>query len=283
MTMPNSTNNYTMLIDNKYIEMYDDAKKLLDNIKSEKMSKEQVEFQLNELQDEAEEISKAAKSMPSKTLTKDIYRYDAGSGKYKTYINGKGYSQYVYLNKSGNYAFTPSSWMVAAGLTVTMPTSANGYRMDIINPYIQKYEDVIKQIRTSSHLYHRDSYMQAQQDVINVTPNTYLKDYYSGNINMNNIFVYFSELQEFRWECYDWGIELWKQRECSIAKDKAKEEKMRLALSKIKDGLADVIMDMDLYGDGGEVDEKKLIADLKACGEIVDTNLKIIKEINFTN
>ena len=77
----------------------------------------------------------------SKSLTKDIYKYDAGKGKYLTYINGKGYSQYTYLNTSGNYAFTPSSWMKAAGLNVSMPTKSNGYTMVIENNYIDLYNE----------------------------------------------------------------------------------------------------------------------------------------------
>ncbi|MGL6107350.1 immunoglobulin-like domain-containing protein [Romboutsia sp.] len=82
----------------------------------------------------------------NKLLTKDIYKYDVGKDNHLTYINGKGYSQYSYLNTSGKYAFTPSSWMKAAGLEVSMPTSSNGYMMKIDNPYIKKYEDTIKQI-----------------------------------------------------------------------------------------------------------------------------------------
>ena len=79
-------------------------------------------------------------SSNKKTLTKDIYKYDAGSGKYLTYINNKGYSQYSYLNTSGNYAFTPSSWMTAVGLDISMPKSSNGYTMTIDNNYIQMYD-----------------------------------------------------------------------------------------------------------------------------------------------
>ena len=79
-------------------------------------------------------------------LTKDIYRYDAGKGKFLTYINGKGYSQYSYLNKSGKYAFTPSSWMKAAGLNVSMPSKANGFKMVVTNPYKDAYYAVSKAV-----------------------------------------------------------------------------------------------------------------------------------------
>ena len=87
-----------------------------------------------------------AKTSLKKNLTKDIYKYDAGKGKYLTYINGKGYSQYAYLNQSETYVFTPSSWMTAAGLTVTMPTYANGYTMKITNSYMTEYNNIVKQI-----------------------------------------------------------------------------------------------------------------------------------------
>ena len=155
VSMPKSSNGYTMTIDNNYIQMYNEANELLNNIKSGKIATTAIEEELNkirsiknqeiEVQNESKIMTKAT---PKKTLTKDIYKYDIGKGKHLTYINGKGYSQYVYLNKSGNYAFTPSSWMVAAGLTVTMPTSSNGYTMKITNPYITKYNNVVKQIES---------------------------------------------------------------------------------------------------------------------------------------
>ena len=87
-------------------------------------------------QEPAQVITSSPRASIKKTPTTDIYKYDAGAGKHLTYINGKGYSQYVYLNKSGKYAFTPSSWMKAAGLNVSMPSAANGYKMSITNPYI---------------------------------------------------------------------------------------------------------------------------------------------------
>ncbi|MGL5693367.1 MAG: glucosaminidase domain-containing protein [Peptostreptococcaceae bacterium] len=155
VTMPTSKNGYTMMIDNSYIKMYNEANSLLNKIKSGRIAPEQIDAELSRISnivDEEIEIQdvepKITKATPKKTLTKDIYKYDAGKGKYLTYINGKGYSQYTYLNTTGKYAFTPSSWMTAAGLTVTMPTSKNGYTMKITNPYISKYNDVIKQIQS---------------------------------------------------------------------------------------------------------------------------------------
>lgn len=157
ISMPKSSNGYTMTIDNNYIQMYNAANSLLNKVKNGQISKSSIEKELRvieEMNDDStvvegntDMIAKASeKAAPKKTLTKDIYRYDAGSGKYLTYINGKGYSQYSYLNTSGNYAFTPSSWMKAAGLEFTMPSSGNGYTMKITNPYINKYKDVVKQI-----------------------------------------------------------------------------------------------------------------------------------------
>jgi len=155
VSMPTSSNNYTMMIDNPYITMYNQANELLNDMKSSKVSKEYVKKQLQQIEKVKTEevkvdqsINALSKSAPKKSLTNDIYKYDAGKGKYLTYINGKGYSQYSYLNKSGKYAFTPSSWMVAAGLNVSMPTSSNGYTMKIDNPYITRYNNVIKQIES---------------------------------------------------------------------------------------------------------------------------------------
>lgn len=154
VTMPTSSNKYTMKVDNPYIIKYNDAKKLLDDINSGKVSQENIEKELNEIKNsksiENQSTHDNLKSRASikKSLTNDIYKYDAGSGKHLTYINGKGYSQFVYLNKSGNYAFTPSSWMKAAGLDVTMPTSSNGFTMKITNPYISKYNNLVKDIES---------------------------------------------------------------------------------------------------------------------------------------
>ena len=155
VSMPKSSNGYTMTIDNNYIQMYNEANDLLSKIKAGEVAKANIEGELDKIKDiktkdvyVQTENTPMVKASPTKTLTKDIFKYDIGKGKHLTYINGKGYSQFVYLNKSGNYAFTPSSWMVAAGLTVTMPTSSNGYTMKIDNPYITKYNDVVKQIES---------------------------------------------------------------------------------------------------------------------------------------
>ena len=72
----------------------------------------------------------------SKTLTNNLYRYEAGDGKYLTYINGYGYSQYSHLSKDRSYALVTNNCMKRAGLEVTMPSSKNGYKMTINNPYI---------------------------------------------------------------------------------------------------------------------------------------------------
>lgn len=155
VSMPTSTNGYTMTIDNNYIQMYNEANELLKKVQAGQISKANITRELKEIEnmktqeiDVQNETILTAKSKPNKVLTKDIYKYDAGSGKYLTYINGKGYSQYSYLNASGNYAFTPSSWLKAAGLTVTMPNSSNGYTMKVTNSYVNKYNDVVKQIES---------------------------------------------------------------------------------------------------------------------------------------
>lgn len=155
VSMPTKENGYTMAIDNNYIGLYNEAKTILEGAKSRELSKSETSKELNELKEKEliEEKNSTvnlveSKASISKTLTKDIYKYDAGKGKYQTYINGKGYSQYVYLNTSEKYAFTPSSWMRAAGLTVTMPSQSNGYTMKITNPYISKYKDTVKEIET---------------------------------------------------------------------------------------------------------------------------------------
>ena len=153
VTMPSESNGFIMKINNPYIRMFNDANDLLKKIKSDTTGRINIQSELDEIEKSKnviEDISTTnilSKAAPTKTLTKDIYKYDAGKGNYLTYINGKGYSQYSYLNTSGNYAFTPSSWIVAAGLDVTMPTSSNGFTMKINNPYINKYKNIVNQIK----------------------------------------------------------------------------------------------------------------------------------------
>ena len=156
VTMPTSTNKYTMTVDNSYLKMHTQATNLLNKLKNKSISLNDAKVELAAIQSLEEQQlvvselvetqSVITKAAPKKTITTDIYKYDAGKGKYKTYINDKGYSQFVYLNTSGNYAFTPSSWMKAAGLTVTMPTSSNGYKMYITNSYISKYNQAVSEI-----------------------------------------------------------------------------------------------------------------------------------------
>lgn len=149
VTMPTSSNGYTMQITNPYIKMSEDATILLNQAKRSEITSEQIKASLAKL---GKTVSYINLEVPSKTsykkiLAKDIYKYDAGTGKYLTYINGKGYSQYLYLNASRKYAFTPSSWMKAAGLDVTMPSSANSYNMKISNPYIKKFNELVEEIQ----------------------------------------------------------------------------------------------------------------------------------------
>ena len=54
----------------------------------------------------------------------------------------------MYLNTSGNYEFTPSSWMKAAGLNVTMPTKSNGYTMKITNSHMKMYQKTVEEINS---------------------------------------------------------------------------------------------------------------------------------------
>ena len=155
ISMPKSTNGYTMTIDNNYIQMYNEANTLLNKIKSGKIAKANIESELSKIKDiKTRDVdvqtkeTPSARVLPTKTQSKDIFKYDVGKGKYLTYINGKGYSQFVYLNKSENYAFTPSSWMKAAGLNVTMPTKSNGYTMKITNSHMKMYQKTVEEINS---------------------------------------------------------------------------------------------------------------------------------------
>ena len=149
VSMPNSENNYKMNIENAYKIRYEYAQKVLVEAKKGNITPFEIASALENIEKyHANTDEVLTKATPPRTLTKDIYKYNAGTDKYATYINGKGYSQYVYLNKGGTYAFTPSSWMKAAGLEITMPSSSNGYVMKITNPYLSKYNETVKQIKS---------------------------------------------------------------------------------------------------------------------------------------
>ena len=143
VSMPTSSNGYKMTINNPYIKMIEEVNTVLTKAKNGELSSAQIENELSRISKVSEVNTKAA---PSRTLRNDIYRYDAGSGKHLTYINGNGFSQYSYLNTSGDYAFTPSSWMVKAGLTVSMPSSSNGYKMYITNKYMSTYNKMVQEL-----------------------------------------------------------------------------------------------------------------------------------------
>ena len=158
ISMPTSDNGYTVSIKNNYMLKYNDAKDLLKSIKLGQKSQKEILTELSMIEDSFNQSETSinnieehtnAKSSYTKTLTDDIYKYDIGKGNYLTYINGKGYSQYSYVTSNGKYAFTPSSWMTVAGVDVTMPNSTNGYTMKINNPYIEKYDNVINEIKRS--------------------------------------------------------------------------------------------------------------------------------------
>ena len=152
VTMPSVANGYVMNISNPYMKMATRATDLLTNVEAGVMTSSEIVTELTEIEALALDVpvvesnTKAVK--PVKTKTSDIYKYDAGKGNHLTFINGRGYSQYTYLNTSGNYAFTPSSWMKAAGLTVSMPTASNGYKMQIKNPYRATYSKAVAEVES---------------------------------------------------------------------------------------------------------------------------------------
>ncbi len=188
ITKPTSSNGYKMTITNPYIKMSDDVNAILKKAKAGQMTHDQIKKELSKISqipydDNEKDIPKVSYK---KTLIKDIYRYDAGKGKYLTYINGKGYSQYSYLNKSGDYAFTPSSWMNAAGLKITMPNSSNGYTMKINNPYVKKYNDTVKELKyllEKSRISVENNNKETADDTIEIDNNV---DIEYNNIDIND-------------------------------------------------------------------------------------------------
>ncbi|MGL6107351.1 N-acetylmuramoyl-L-alanine amidase [Romboutsia sp.] len=146
--MPTTENGYIMQITNPYVKMVKEAEDILNKAKLGRIYPEEIKKELNIIKSSVDQGNQntSVKSTPKRTLTTDIYKYDAGKGKYLTYINGKGYSQYTYLNTSGNYAFAPSSWIKAAGVDITIPTSSNGYMTKINNPYMNTYNNIVSQL-----------------------------------------------------------------------------------------------------------------------------------------
>ena len=149
VTMPSSSNGYKMSITNPYKNLSSNLSAVLNKAKNGELTSEQIQAELNKTKKiNYKDSTNVSKVSYTKTLVKDIYKYNVGKGKYLTSINGSNYSQYSYLNTSGKYAFTPSSWMVSAGLEVTMPSASNGYVMKINNPYVKKYNSIIEELKT---------------------------------------------------------------------------------------------------------------------------------------
>ena len=150
VTKPSSSNDYKMTISNPYTTYKTQAKTALTKYRNGQISKAQLEVEYNKLAPYIKSYitNPSYPKVSSKaTLTRDIYRYDGGSTRL-TSINDKGYSQYTYLNTKGTYAFTPSSWMKTAGLTVTMPTKSNGYMMEINNTHVLEFNNTMKEIKS---------------------------------------------------------------------------------------------------------------------------------------
>ena len=149
VTMPSSSNGYKMNITNPYKTLASNLNDVLSKARNGELSLEQIKAELDNVKKVNYKDSPSVYQVYyNTTLVKDIYKYNAGSGNYLTNINGSGYSQYSYLNTSGKYAFTPSSWMKAAGLDVTMPSSSNGYIMEVNNPYAKEYNRIIEELKT---------------------------------------------------------------------------------------------------------------------------------------
>ena len=148
VTMPSSSNGYKMSVTNPYKKLSSDLNNVLIKVKNGELTSEQIQDEINKVKKVNYKDSYSTyKVSYNRKLVKDIYKYNAGKGKYLTIINGINYSQYSYLNTSGKYAFTPSSWMKAAGLDVTMPSSSNGYIMEINNPYVKEYNRIIEELK----------------------------------------------------------------------------------------------------------------------------------------
>lgn len=148
VSKPSKSNGYKMSVNNPYINHSNKLQEVLKKAKEGKLTKEQIVAEIKKVKSISYEEKKSVPKVSyKKTLTKDIYKYDAGKGKYLTTISGKGYSQYTYLNTSEQYAFTPSSWIKAAGLNITMPSASNGYTMQINNPYVKKCNDLINELK----------------------------------------------------------------------------------------------------------------------------------------
>ena len=149
VTMPTYSNGYKMSVSNPYIKLSTNLNNVLTKAKNGQLTSAQIKSELNKVKKVSySDNSNTAKVSYKKTLVSDLYKYNAGSKSYLTNINSKGYSQFTYLNRSEKYAFTPSSWMKAAGLEVSMPSSSNGYVMKINNPYIKKYNSIIEELKT---------------------------------------------------------------------------------------------------------------------------------------
>ncbi|MEG2789273.1 MAG: hypothetical protein RR942_15780 [Romboutsia sp.] len=133
-------------------------------------------------------------------------------------------------------------------------------------------------------MYHRELYESAKTDLMSIYDTRLMNDFLNNNLNIEYIYDYQRELNEFKNTSTSWADTLWAERNCDIKVDANKEKEERLYISKIVSSVEPTLLTVDHYNDGYEaITEEQVLSELRSTMGTVNTNLNKIKNINFIN
>lgn len=133
-------------------------------------------------------------------------------------------------------------------------------------------------------MYHRELYESAKTDLMSIYDTRLMNDFLNNNLNIEGIYDYQRELNEFKNTSTSWADTLWAERNCDIKVDANKEKEERLYISKIVSNVEPTLLTVDHYNDGYEaITEEQVLSELKSTMGTVNTHLSKIKNISFTN
>lgn len=133
-------------------------------------------------------------------------------------------------------------------------------------------------------MYHRELYESAKTDLMSIYDTRLMNDFLNNNLNIEAIYDYQRELNEFKNTSTSWADTLWAERNCDIKVDANKEKEDRLYISKTVSSVEPTLLTVDHYNDGYEaITEEQVLSELKSTMGTVNTNLNKIKNISFTN
>lgn len=133
-------------------------------------------------------------------------------------------------------------------------------------------------------MYHRELYESAKTDLMSIYDERLMNDFLNNNLNIEGIYDYQRELNEFKNTSISWADTLWAERNCDIKVDANKEKEERLYISKIVSSVEPTLITVAHYNDGYEaIREEQVLSELRSTMGTVNNNLNKIKDISFTN